>query len=176
MCEQQEPLHLIEACPFSSTTISERGFQGFTPFDQLVLEDVPPEPGVYVVLSNPLFEHSPLPASVGGWFKGMDPAVQLDILTARLIPATLILYIGKADAGSTRRRGLRKRIHELMRFGQGEPVGHWGGRYIWQLSNSPKLLVAWSPVTDKAASMVEDELLEEFFTIHGRLPFANLRR
>lgn len=161
---------------FSAERLAERGFDGFVPFDHLDLQQVPPGPGVYAVLQNPRYEHVPAPSSVGGWFKGKDPAVQLDTLNARLLPATETVYLGKADAGATGRRGLRKRIHELARFGLGEPVGHWGGRYIWQLSNSTKLLVAWLPVSDRPASSVEDELLDEFFLIHGRLPFANLRR
>ena len=161
---------------FSAELLAERGFQGFIPFDQLDLQQVPAGPGVYAVLRNPQYEHVAAPHSVGGWFKGKDPSVQLDILDARLLAATEALYLGKAGAGATGKRGLRKRIHELARFGRGEPVGHWGGRYIWQVSNSPKLLIAWLPVPDRAASIVEDELLDEFFVIHGQLPFANLRR
>ena len=42
---------------------------------------------------------------------------------------TPILYFGKADA-------LRKRIKDLVRFAAGEPVAHWGGRYLWQISGS----------------------------------------
>jgi hypothetical protein len=36
-------------------------------------------------------------------------------------------------ASRTSRATLRKRLHSYMRFGRGHPVGHWGGRYIWQL-------------------------------------------
>lgn len=161
---------------FSTGRLAERGFEGFIPFESLDMEHIPTDPGVYAVLRNLQHEHVAASSSVGGWFKGKNPTVQLEILSARLMPATETLYIGKADAGSTGKRGLRKRIHELARFGRGEPVGHWGGRYLWQLSNSPKLLVAWLPVQGRPASSIEDAFLDEFFTLHGQLPFANLRR
>jgi len=28
-----------------------------------------------------------------------------------------------------------------MKFGQGSPTGHWGGRYIWQLEDYKKLII-----------------------------------
>ena len=59
--------------------------------------------------------------------------------------------------------------------GQGKPVGHWGGRYIWQLSDSDELLVAWK-VTNDAPELVENEMLAAFVDRYDQLPFANLRR
>jgi hypothetical protein len=46
------------------------------------------------------------------------------------------LYVGRA-------RSLRRRITALARFGSGQPVGHWGGRYLWQLADHEDLAIAW---------------------------------
>jgi hypothetical protein len=149
------------------------GFQGFMPMRDLALEDVPHGPGVYAVLAAG--QQIPLVRNVGGWFKSKDPTVDLDRLASRIIPGTELLYIGKADSGSKGKRGLRSRIKELIRFGNGEPVGHWGGRYLWQLSDPFQNLIAWLPTSGVAAEEVEKRLLREFLDEHGVLPFANLR-
>ncbi len=87
-----------------------------------------------------------------------------------------MLYIGKADTGKDGRRGLRKRLDEYCRFGAGEPVGHYGGRYIWQLADADQLLVAWPPILDEEPVEVEDRLLDDFERVYGALPFANLEK
>lgn len=134
------------------------------------------EPGVYAVLRGTAGEHEVLETSFGGRFKGKDPTAAPAVLRSRLGLASETLYLGKADVGVKGTRGLRKRIGEFTCFGRGEPVGHWGGRYIWQLSNSQNLRIAWLPVSDRSAAAVESELLKEFFDAHAQLPFANLRR
>lgn len=96
-------------------------------------------------------------------------------LTAKLSRSAETLYIGKADKGSGN-RGLRKRITEFVQFGNGEPIGHWGGRCIWQLADSQDLRIAWLPVLDRSAGAMESELIDEFLHTYASLPFANLRR
>lgn len=149
------------------------GFEGFIPLKEVSLDSIPNVPGVYAVAAagRPV----PIARSVGGWFKGKDPTVGINVLATRLQAGAEVLYFGKADAGAAAKRGLRSRIKELLRFGNGEPVGHWGGRYLWQLLEAETHLIAWLPVIESSAEHLEKELLREFLDEYGVLPFANLR-
>lgn len=121
-------------------------------------------------------DHQALEKSGGGRFKEKDPTVDAGIVAQRLVCPSDTLYIGKQDSGVSASRGLQKRVTDLVRFGEGRPVGHWGGRYLWQLSDDAKLRVAWLKVGDSSAREVEDPLLTEFFNFYGQLPSANVRR
>ena len=163
------------ARPWSRRALEEGGFQGFVPFAELAGADVPLAPGVYAVLRTsgepPRFAST----SPAGRFKQKDPAVAVEVLEKRWVDGPEVLYIGKATTGSAGRRGLQKRLEEYRRHGAGEPVAHWGGRYVWQLEDRDELLVAWNP-TDEDAAAVESRMLGDFVDRYGVLPFANLRR
>lgn len=61
-----------------------------------------------------------------------------------------------------------------IRFGSGEAVGHWGGRYIWQLEDADQLLFCWKAYAD--AEQLEKALIAAFKKCHdGKRPFANLK-
>lgn len=163
------------ARPWSREALAEGRFTGFTPVSALRVEDVPTAPGVYAVLrasaAAPVFED----ANPAGRFKGKDPSVAPEVLERKWVEGPEVLYVGKATTGSAGRRGLQKRVEELRRFAAGEPVGHWGGRYVWQLQDRDDLLVAWH-VTDEDAAAVESRMLGDFVDRYGALPFGNLRR
>ena len=61
-------------------------------------------------------------------------------------------------------------------IGAGEPVGHWGGRLIWQLADSGGLCVAWHTISwSEDARAYEKRLLAQFAARYrGVRPFANL--
>lgn len=85
-----------------------------------------------------------------------------------------VLYIGKAG-GPNSKSTLRKRIGQYLRFGQGKKIGHWGGRYIWQLSNSDELRIAYKTLPGEDPAITEKAMITEFQRLYGKKPYANLR-
>jgi hypothetical protein len=151
------------------------GFAGFQTIGQLrqrMLSDFPGSPGVYVVMRDGLDPPQFLERGTGGRFKGRDPNVAIAALEAKWVADAYVLYIGKADAGSSGARGLKKRVGDYLRFGAGAPIGHWGGRYLWQLAETPALRVAWRRSDQPRAD--EQQLLRTFYQEHRKLPYANL--
>jgi hypothetical protein len=88
------------------------------------------------------------------------------VLAANWVKGAEIVYIGKGDQ-------LRRRLIQFADFGDGKPVGHWGGRLIWQLPASSKLRVAWLETPGRDPRQVETELIERFRAIYDKPPFAN---
>ena len=152
---------------FSRSQLEADGFVGWATFDHLRNADpCPTSGGVYVVSradqSAPCF----LDQSCGGWFKDRDPTVPHDHLTVNWVEGAEIVYIGKAN-------NIRRRLHEFAKFGEGRKIGHWGGRLIWQLEESPKLLVAWKETPGFDPASVETDLIAQFHAAYGQPPFAN---
>ena len=114
-----------------------------------------------------------LAEGTGGYFKGRNPNVPVDVLECNWVQGTPVTYIGKAG-GSTSNATLRSRVRQYLRFGQGNNVGHWGGRYIWQLENTDNLAVCWKFVTDEEPREIESRLIQMFISDFGKRPFANL--
>jgi hypothetical protein len=157
-------------------TIKNDGFLGFKTVKQLWQshQEIPHEKGVYLVINpNPAICNF-LKLGVGGYFKNTNPNVCIDALNEKWVDNSLVVYIGRAGGG-TSSATLKKRIKQYLDFGKGKPVGHKGGRYIWQLENHSELIFAWKPIKDGNPSFIETELLTDFRNHFGKLPFANLR-
>jgi hypothetical protein len=152
---------------FNVDELRASGFSGFQPLLGLNTDAVPSAGGVYVVLTDRVGPPGFLPVSCGGHFKQKDPTVSESILRSKWVDGCSVVYIGKATS-------LRSRLRQYRDFGRGKPIGHWGGRYIWQLENHADLLVCWR-ATDEPRR-VEQSMLEAFERDYGRLPFANLTR
>lgn len=154
------------------TTIAEikdAGFIGFKTIRELTDDSssLPHCGGVYLFLFPEISKVSFLTIGTGGFFKGKDPNVHVRILEESWVPNSRVVYIGKATS-------LRKRLHQYFCFGQGKNIGHYGGRYIWQLKNSDSLIVCWKPLTGEDPRLVESNLIQEFVFRFGKRPFANL--
>ncbi|WP_065219066.1 MULTISPECIES: hypothetical protein [Butyricimonas] len=155
--------------------LKKEGFIGFVSINELWRDAscISREKGIYFVLyvndGMPIF----LEKGCGGLFKGKNPNVSLRELRENWVVDTPVIYIGKAG-GKTSLATLYRRLSQYLKFGQGENVGHWGGRYIWQIENAGDLLICWKPVEDPEE--MERELIQSFKKEYsGKRPFANLR-
>ena len=150
--------------------LMNEGFEGFLSVKYLKEcfshAGVPKTEGVYMILrlkdSTPQF----LAVGTGGYFKGLEPNVGVDVLRDKWVDGEPIVYIGKAN-------DINSRLRQYMRFGSEKNVGHRGGRYIWQLADSDELVVCWKRIENPRE--VENAMIVDFKNNHnGQRPFANL--
>jgi hypothetical protein len=162
--------------PDSIPALEADGFTGFLTIGQLhsgACLDVPDERGLYVVLRRGDAPHEFMARGSAPAWRGMDPSVSRDELTARWIAGATVLYVGSARGPGVRSR-LRQRIKRYLRFGHGRVVSHWGGRLIWQLREASRLVIAWRPCGDaEDPAQLQADLLARFEQAHGAMPFAN---
>ena len=129
---------------------------------------MPEGSGVYIVVresdKTPVF----LAEGTGGFFKGKNPNVSIEELKVNYVADSKVVYIGKATS-------LRKRVGQLLRFGAGSAVGHWGGRYLWQLADANELIIAWKTTPGIDPRTIEAQMIIDFIGLHGKMPFANLK-
>lgn len=154
--------------------LKQLGFIGFVSIKSIIKDYgiLPSTRGVYVML-YPLFESQFIEIGSGGNFKGRNPNVSIETLKENWIEETSIIYIGKAGAEG-RNATLQSRLKQYFRFGQGEAVGHWGGRYIWQLKNAQDIIVCWKEMPYEDPKTFEKQLIATFVKQFGKRPFANL--
>lgn len=144
------------------------GFVGWVTFDALInqLGEVSQMGGVYIVIQAAGAGPNFLDSNPGGRFKDRHPTVNAPALEANWVGGAEVVYIGKAD-------NLRRRLRQFAQFGAGKPIGHWGGRLIWQLARSKELLVAWRETPGHVPKEVEATMLAKFRAAYGQPPFAN---
>lgn len=157
---------------WSRAELEERGYEGFVSFTDLRnggLKQVQQTAGSYAVLVEGIKPEF-IEVSRGGHFKGKDPTVKIHMLQEKWVHGAAVAYIGKAE-------NMQRRLREFCRFGAGAAIGHWGGRYLWQVAGSDDWLVCLKACEDnETAFEAEAALLKDFAEAHGgRLPFANLR-
>ena len=158
--------------------LQAQGFEGFKTMGELMDGPrtlIPARKGVYVVLCESESAPQFMTEGTGGFFKGKNPNVSIAELKANWVEGTPVIYIGKAGgAGSS--ATLQKRLGQYLRFGQGANVGHWGGRFIWQLADSRALVLCWKILTNEEPREVECQMIADFKAVHvGKRPFANLK-
>lgn len=159
----------------NAASLRQVAFEGFLTIAALMesLMIIPRQQGVYVVLYTGLAHPKFLEKGTGGFFKDKDPNVSIAELEANWIDGADIVYIGKAG-GPSSSATLQSRLTQYLKFGMGKKIGHWGGRYIWQISNSNDLVVCWKS-NDENPREVEADMITRFKAEHqGRRPFANL--
>lgn len=157
------------------------GFSGFVSVADLWNDRsmIPRVKGVYMVVRQtnaaPIF----LEKGSGGFYQGKDPNVSIDKLHKNWVDDTCVVYIGQTGGnrkGQPSSGTLSERIETYIKFGQGENIGHRGGRCIWQLTDASDLLFCWKELPNDDPRKVEKELIGTFKRQHcGKRPFANLR-
>lgn len=153
----------------SINSIKDAEFGGFIPFDEL-LKQLPASNGVYMILRTGKEAPEFLVTGTGGHFKDKDPNVSIDVLNDNWIENTKVIYIGKAT-------NLKKRLSQYQKFGEGRNIGHYGGRYIWQIKNAmDNLIVCWKATIGEDEDKIETELIQSFRDQYGKRPFANLKK
>ena len=159
----------------SISEIKKNGFKGFKTVTELWKDksSIPKEKGVYLVI-NPNFKNTEfVNPGVGGFFKGKNPNVTISVLNSKLVQDSQVVYVGKAGS-PTGKATLNSRLGQYLRFGQTKNVGHWGGRYIWQIKRSTELIFCWKLTPEDDPREIEKELLFKYSNDFRTRPFANL--
>ena len=159
----------------NKNSLVENGFKGFISIKDLWIDrlSVPKIRGVYLVVDPNFQDTQFIDPGVGGFFKGKDPNVDIEVLKSNIVSGAEVVYIGKAGS-PTGKATLYSRLGQYLRFGLTKNVGHWGGRFIWQIKKHDELVFCWKTVENGDPREVEKGLLSDFQNQYGQRPFANL--
>jgi hypothetical protein len=164
--------------PGTRAFLEAEGFGGFFPVGQLHTEGclaLPNEPGVYAMVRESLSPPEFLANSAAPVYRGQSPTQPIEALRERWVTGAQVLYFGRAR-GPGARSLLRQRVKRYLRFGSGRVVGHWSGRFVWQLRDHAALRVAWKTTAAEDVLPTEARLQIMFREHYGMLPFANLQQ
>ena len=152
--------------------LQDQGFRGFVTVVGLRkggMTGIPASPGVYLVLRDGISFPKFRTPGTGGYFKGKDPNVSISRLRQEWVAGAFVVYVGQSG-------NLQRRIGQLIQFGRGADIGHWGGRLVWQLAQAEELQLCWKEVVDNKPGDVKKDILKQFkLKYRGRRPFANLK-
>lgn len=155
--------------------ITKTGFVGFKSKAQLFADCsiIPKVKGVYLIIYQASEQPVFLEIGCGGFFKGRNPNVPISELRARWIPIRLSFTLAKQAEAIVQQRCIQGYCN-IWLFGKGKAIGHYGGRYIWQLKNSKDLMVCWKTLPNDEPRIVERQMIAEFKAQFQKSPFANL--
>lgn len=155
--------------------IKKSGFEGFKKISELKVNStiIPKIKGVYLVLRPDNNKVEFVEKGTGGFFKNRNPNVGISELTESWIEDAQIVYIGKAG-GENSSATLQSRLKQYLNFGRGKKVGHWGGRYIWQIKSIDDYIICWKELPNDEPRIIEIKLMDLFNQKFHTLPFANL--
>lgn len=159
----------------NKNSLVENGFEGFLSVQDLWVDRsaIPKVRGVYLVIDPNFQDTQFIDPGVGGFFKGKDPNVDIEVLKSNVVSGAEVVYIGKAGS-PTGKATLYSRLGQYLRFGQTKNVGHYGGRFIWQIKKHEELVFCWKTVENGDPREVEKSLLSDFQNQYGKRPLANL--
>lgn len=161
--------------PGSRAFLEAQGFEGFLRAGQLHeqrCEALPNQRGVYAIVRDSTAAPEFLARSTAPHYRGVDPSRPIEELEQHWVAGAQVLYLGRASGPGVRSL-LRQRVKRLLRFGHGRVVGHWSGRFLWQLRDHAGLRVAWMSTGDADPATTEAALRARFVERYGALPFAN---
>jgi hypothetical protein len=169
----------VDPGDFARADLEQMGFVGFVTVRALRSKhpyagDVPDDcVGVYVAYRESDRPVSFLRASPAGRWRG-DPTLPTAALHKRWVPASRIVYIGRAERlNPTSVNSLHKRVTAYLRFGAGSNARHSGGYPTWQLRDSADLLIAWHATRVGDSAALESALIDAHLARFGALPFGN---
>ncbi|MCL4547124.1 MAG: hypothetical protein M1495_00965 [Bacteroidetes bacterium] len=158
-------------------SIKKSGFCGFKKISELRLDfsSIPKTKGVYLVLRPKNSEVEFVEKGTGGFFRDINPNVDVSELKKKWLEKANIIYIdnaGDSESDAT----LYSQLKQYISFGQGNKVGHWDGRYIWQIKDIDDYIICWKELPKDWPTGVKLNLMELFWQKYDSLPFANLKK